>query len=88
MSYRHLSAPAHAAAQARWHEVPKFHHFVHIGLQSLHGNPRFHWCYMEEDFMGVLEDICSRCTEGTPAEKVVPKMLAKWGFALGLEFDD
>ena len=78
VAYRHLSAAADGANEYRWNEVPKFHYFVHIGLQALYGNPRFHWCYMEEDFMGVLEDICAKCTEGTPAIEVVSKMLQKW----------
>ena len=88
VAYRHLSAAADGANEWRWHEVPKIHHFLHIGLQALYGNPRFHWCYMEEDFMGVLEHICARCTEGTPAIEVVSKMLQKWTFGLELDYSD
>ena len=69
----------------RWHEVPKFHYFIHIGLQASLGNPRFAWTYMDEDFMGFLKDIVENCTQGTSAVMVVPKLLSKWTFGGSLD---
>ena len=41
--------------QKLWHEVPKFHYVWHIIFQSRIANPRFNWCYPDEDFMRVLK---------------------------------
>ena len=53
--YRILHLEAKDAGQNRWHEVPKFHYLWHIGLQSRWSNPRWNWCYPDEDFMRILK---------------------------------
>ena len=84
-NYRVLSVGAREVGRLLWHETPKFHYAQHVSLQSALGNPRYHWTYMEEDFMGHLKTICERCTEGTPAHGVVYKLLEKWGFGVALK---
>ena len=48
--YRHRSAEARLLEQNRWREVPKFHYVWHIALQTASRNPRWSWCYPDEDF--------------------------------------
>ena len=60
VSYRRLSVAGFQAnpREVRWHEVPKFHYALHVGLQAAFGNPRFSWTYADEDFMGHVKTIC------------------------------
>eukprot|EP00974_Lingulodinium_polyedra_P049958 4804866-Lingulodinium_polyedra.AAC.1 len=76
--YRALS---HASAQEgllRWHETPKHHYMQHTVLQSRVANPRWAWCYPDEDFMRIVKKIGGKCLAGTAATKVVPKLIQKW----------
>ena len=68
----------------RWHEVPKHHYGQHVADQATLGNPKFSWCYSDEDFMGYLKLICEACTQGTAACNVVGKLLEKWSMGVAL----
>ncbi len=68
LNYRWLKAQVGAAF--RWHEVPKLHYCIHIGIQTHFGNPRWSWTYPDEDCMGVCKDVCEACTSGTPLTRL------------------
>ena len=84
LEYRWLCWEALQGDIKRWHEVPNFHVGFHLVLQSRFMNPRFGWCYGDEDFEGVLKLICQRCTAGTPAHEVVSKVVRRWGHGVAL----
>ena len=54
-TYRTLQLGAIDHNRKRWTEVPKFHDAQHIALQSVYSNPRWGWCYPDEDFMRILK---------------------------------
>lgn len=54
-AYHALNMEAVSLGQRRWHEVPKHHYAQHVGLQSRYYNPRWGWCYPDEDFMRILK---------------------------------
>ena len=85
-NYRMLSLWARAANVRRWHEVPKHHYVQHICMQmsATHQNPKYAWCYPDEDFMGLVKQISSRCMAGTPVTKLMSKVVLKW--TLGVIF--
>ena len=74
-SYRWLRHNAGAAK--RWQEIPKFHFMIHVALQAQLQNPRRSWTYVDEDWMGLIKDICQSCMHGTPSFKVVAKIVSK-----------
>lgn len=76
--YRALSHEAILNGVNRWHEVPKHHYLWHIGLQSRLANPRWAWCYPDEDFMRIIKLIGGKCLSGTATTKVAPKVVEKW----------
>ena len=86
-SYRFLQNEAIAADRNRWHEVNKHHTMQHILQHAQFSNPRFSWCYPDEDFMRIVKKIAERCMSATPAFQIVPKLVQKWlfGFVWRLE---
>ncbi len=65
----------YAALSARhdskaWKLTPKFHLLLH--LVELHaprwGNPRFFWCYADEDLVGQIVEVAGSCHPNTMAE--------------------
>ena len=71
--YRWLHSSALAAHRSLWHEVPKHHFTQHVKLQASLQNPRFCWCYPDEDFMGYVKSITESCLAGTKAHRAVNK---------------
>ena len=84
--YRWLHVAAYDAAPRRymWNEVPKHHDCQHLAQQAELQNPRWSWCYPDEDFMGYLKTITESCLAGTKCHRVVSKVLAKWSFGVML----
>ena len=48
-----------------------------MGLAAAFGNPRFYWCYRDEDFMRVLKLIAEKSLAGTNATLVGMKIIEK-----------
>ena len=42
------------------------------------------WCYVDEDFMGIVKDIAESCTVATPLHDVPKKIVDKWRLGWGL----
>ena len=82
--YRHLKAEAIRDGRKRWHEVPKFHFAQHIVLQSRLQGPRWGWTYPDEDYEGLLKDVCQKCQAGTPFHNVVAKAVRRCGYGVAL----
>lgn len=59
--YEKLSRESLEAGRMMWKLVPKFHLFLHLcewQSQSF-GNPRFWWCYADEDLVGHVVEVAS-----------------------------
>ena len=63
--------------ERRWGTTIKFHMMLHIGIQARWLNPRLGWTYIDEDFMGLLKALGESCAPGTPAFKLVLKIVRK-----------
>ena len=59
MLYQQLAEAAIAEGQKKWKLSPKHHIFLHLcEIQCpLLGNPRFYWCYADEDLVGKMIEI-------------------------------
>ena len=73
--YSNLSEEALRNDVRKWKMIPKFHAFVHLcEIQSLQiGNPRFFWCYEEEDMQKFTKEIAQSCHPRTVEFMVVYK---------------
>ena len=61
-SYFALSAEALRNGLRMWKVTPKFHAFQHLcEVQSQIMNPRFVWCYADEDLQRHVGDIATAC---------------------------
>ena len=60
--------------------------FISLDLLTRFLNPRFHWCYQFEDYMGMIVTIARKCTASTPTtrvgSKVMENLLLTFAFAL------
>ena len=52
-SYRALRNQA--GERLLWNETPKFHDLWHVLSTAQHTNPRWQWCYPDEDFMRIVK---------------------------------
>ncbi len=58
-----------------WKLTPKFHlllHLVEIQIPRW-GNPRFFWCYADEDLVGQVVEVAGSCHPSTMAELALYK---------------
>ena len=81
--YACLSAESEEAGVKAWKLQPKFHLFFHLCQpQCLEfGNPRFFWCYADEDMVGQMVEVAKSCHPKTLATVALYKYLV-------LMFDD
>ena len=65
--YSKLSSEAFAAKKKLWKESPKLHLWEHLTeFQCLYfGNPRYYWCYADEDLVGSMIEIAETCHPNT-----------------------
>ena len=75
--YSSLSAEALANSEKLWKTSPKLHLFCHLcEWQSMErGNPRFYWCYPDEDLVGQMIEIGQSVHTGTLAVSCLCKWL-------------
>ena len=80
MMYAQLATMAHddyeRLGHRLWKTSPKMHLFLHLCIwQSLlYGNPRYYWCYGDEDLIGRLVSIA----EGVHISTLAVSVLSKW----------
>jgi hypothetical protein len=74
--YSDLAAQAAAIGEKMWKTSPKLHIFVHLcEWQCLEfGNPRYYWCYADEDLVGSMIEIGETCHPRT----IAASCLFKW----------
>ena len=72
--------------QPNWAFKQKLHCLYHLIYLARFLNPRFHWCYQFEDYMGMIVTIARKCTASTPTtrvgSKVMENLLLTFAFAL------
>ena len=61
-----------------FHVVIKFHTFWHLVVNAKHLNPRFHWCFKSEDFVGKMSKLGFSVSMGTRTTKLSQKIAAKY----------
>ena len=66
----------------------KAHMVVHCCILSRHLNPRCAWCFVGEDFMGKMRDLCHSCAKGSSMWQVSDKVVEKWLVAMHLTMTD
>ena len=70
------------AGKRFWKLSPNLHQFVHLCLdQTVMGNPRYYWCYGDEDLVRILVGIA----DGVHPRTLAISVLSKW---LWCVFDD
>ena len=69
--------------------MPKFHFGQHVAISAAGGNPRWYWCYPDEDYMRIVKLVAEKCLSGTAptivANKIILKLLL--GYLAGLHFE-
>ena len=86
--YSKLSSEAFEAGKKLWKESPKLHLWEHLTqFQCLNfGNPRYYWCYPDEDLVGSMIEIAETCHPNTLPVTVLFKWLHLF-FLIGNEND-
>ena len=64
--------------------VFKHHSLLHLCLDSFFLNPRFHWCFKSEDFVGAIAKMAHSCTHGVASTKLSTKVLPKYAILFHL----
>ena len=75
--YSWLANDAFEKGLHRYSLVQKHRKLNHLLAQAHHIHPASTWCYGSGSFMGIIKQISSSCTWGTPAHKVTGKVLMK-----------
>ena len=75
--YSKLASEAFDAGKKLWKESPKLHLWEHLTeFQCLNfGNPRYYWCYADEDLVGAMIEIAETCHPNTLPVTVLFKWL-------------
>ena len=75
--FSQLASEAAMSRQKLWKTSPKLHLFQHVcEWQSIEsGNPRFYWCYADEDLVGQLIEVAEACHAKTMAVTTMYKWL-------------
>ena len=83
-NYAWLNQWALEKGRLLFHVVIKFHTFWHLVVNSKHMNPRFHWCFKSEDFVGQMSKLAHSVSMGIRSTKLSLKVAAKYVFLLHL----
>jgi hypothetical protein len=74
--YSRLAKMSFDRGQRLWKLSPKLHLFCHMCLHGiLMGNPRYYWCYGDEDLVRILIGISESVHPNTLAASVLCKWL-------------
>ena len=75
--YSSLANIAMRAGRKLWKITPMVHIFVHLceWQAQEYGNPRYYWCYPDEDLVGLSIDIAETCHPKTLAVNCIFKWL-------------
>jgi hypothetical protein len=81
-SYDFLNKWALEKGRLLFHIVIKFHTFWHLIKNAEHLNPRFHWCFKSEDFVGKVSKLAHSVSMGTRSTKLSTKVAVKYALLL------
>jgi hypothetical protein len=83
--YTWLHEWAEAEGRKLFHTGPlKFHTFWHLVLNARYLNPRFHWTFRNEDYVGRVSQLTHSISMGVRATKLSSKVCNKYRFLLHL----
>ena len=71
-------------AKHLWNLATKHHYFWHLAMQAKDLNPRFTWCYANEDFVGKISTIGMSCRHGQVAAYRSKSLMAKYTLGIVL----
>jgi hypothetical protein len=73
--YSQLAAESVAKEERFWKLIPKFHIFLHLcEVQcTTWGNPRWYWCYSDEDLQKLMKAVALSCHPARMASEVLRK---------------
>ena len=77
-SYDWLNKWALEKGNLLFHVVMKFHTFMHLVRNAQFLNPRFHWCFKSEDFVGRVSKVAHSVSVGTKSTHLSVKIAAKY----------
>jgi hypothetical protein len=69
-----------------FHIVMKFHTFWHLVQNSKFLNPRFHWCFKSEEFVGRISRLANSVSMGVRSTKLSLKVSPKYRILMHLRF--
>ena len=75
--YSALATDTKEAGVKMWKMMPTLHLFQHLcEWQAVtHGNPRYYWCYADEDLAGLMAEVATSCHPRTMATSALFKWL-------------
>jgi hypothetical protein len=75
--YSALAVKAASSTIKAWKMTPKLHLFEHLAEEQCleHGNPRYYWCYPDEDLAGLMAEVAESCHPATMASSALFKWL-------------
>ena len=82
LHYSWLAKDAADRGLLLWSVVPKHHFFLHLALQAQHENPKLHWVYSGESFVGEVSRLAHMCLPGKPAHDLSHVLLERWRIGL------
>eukprot|EP00438_Fugacium_kawagutii_P003468 Skav217399 [mRNA] locus=scaffold532:724880:732954:+ [translate_table: standard] len=82
--YTHLHKWAQDEDRMLFNVVRKHHTFIHLCLEAKFLNPRYHWCFKSEDFVGAMAKLGHSSSHGVASQKLSTKVLPKYAILLHL----
>lgn len=84
--YHWLNQWALAEQRPEWHIVTKFHFFQHMSEEAKYLNPRVHWCFKSEDYVGKISKLAHSICFGVRSTHMSLKLAEKYRFMLHLRY--
>ena len=84
--YAILACWAQAKKRSLFHTMHKHHTFLHLIQNAKFLNPRFHWCFKSEDFVGRMSRLGHSVSMGVRATRLCSKLALKYKLLLHLRF--
>ena len=82
--YAWLNEWAQANDRPEYHIVPKFHMLHHLALNARHLNPKVHWCFKAEDYVGKISTLAHSASMGVRSTLISQKNAIKYRYLLHL----
>ena len=70
-----------AMADMEVNAVPKLHWLYHLGIRSMYLSPRRGACFIDEDFVKCMKQICQKCVAGQRLHRVPHLLFEKYAWS-------